>query len=65
MASARPTGYRPIASLTRTTSAGSEADEHVPFVLPANDLLTVIGRDGCFKRLTPIFPPAFGYASRH
>ena len=69
MASARPTGYRPIASLTGKTNAASEGDEHppsvvehVPFVSPANDLLTVIGRDGCFKRVALLFPPAFGYA---
>jgi hypothetical protein len=27
----------------------------------AADLLTAIGRDGCFKRLAPRFPRAFGY----
>jgi PAS domain S-box-containing protein len=69
MASARPTGYRPLASLTRKTNAASEGHDnppsvvaHDPFVSPANDLLTVIGRDGCFKRVAPLFPPAFGYA---
>ena len=36
--------------------------EHVPPILPASNLLTVIGRDGCFKRAAPRFPPAFGYA---
>jgi PAS domain S-box-containing protein len=34
---------------------------HVPFVSLATDLLTVIGRDGCFKRVAPTFPHAFGY----
>jgi PAS domain S-box-containing protein len=30
-------------------------------LLPAGELLTVIGSDGCFKRLAPHFAPAFGY----
>jgi PAS domain S-box-containing protein len=69
MASARPTGYRPNASPIQKANPASEGDEHplslvdhAPFVSPANDLLTVIGRDGCFERLAPLFPPAFGYA---
>jgi len=67
MASARPTGYRPNENLVQGANAPSEGQEHppsvgqVPFVAPASDLLTVIGRDGCFKRLAPLFPPAFGY----
>jgi PAS domain S-box-containing protein len=68
MPSARPTGYRPNPNPMRKTHEVSEGDqhppsvdEHVAFVSPANDLLTVIGRDGCFKRVAPLFPPAFGY----
>jgi PAS domain S-box-containing protein len=31
------------------------------FVLPSSDVLTVIGQDGCFKRVAPALLPAFGY----
>src|SRR5579859_2830324 len=67
MPMANPTGYRPNESLVQEANAPSEGQEHrpsvgqVPFDAPASDLLTVIGRDGCFKRLAPLFPPAFGY----
>jgi PAS domain S-box-containing protein len=37
------------------------AEDHAPSVSLATDLLTVIGRDGCFQRLAPGFPPVFGY----
>jgi PAS domain S-box-containing protein len=42
-------------------SAHSTA-EPTSFVSPATGLLTVIGRDGCFKHLAPTFPPAFGFS---
>jgi PAS domain S-box-containing protein len=38
------------------------AEDRAPFVSLATDLLTVIGRDGYFQRLAPMFPRAFGYA---
>jgi PAS domain S-box-containing protein len=31
------------------------------FVSPTSDLLTVIGPDGCFRRVAPAFLPTFGY----
>ena len=71
MDSTRPTGYRPNESPVQTANAASDGQERppylvapAPFVVPANELLTVIGRDGCFKRLAPLFPPAFGYAEQ-
>src|SRR5438477_7206302 len=60
MTSARPR----TETKRREPDSASNGDEHrrpVPFVSPASDLLTVIGRDGCFKRVAPTFPPAFGY----
>jgi PAS domain S-box-containing protein len=64
---ARPTGHRVAASQEPGTTSVSNARElrspppehHAP--LFAADLLTAIGRDGCFKRMAPTFPPAFGY----
>ena len=38
------------------------AEDRAPFVSLATDLLIVIGRDGYFQRLGPMFPHAFGYA---
>jgi PAS domain-containing protein len=68
MASARPTGHRPIARQVRGANPVSNgedrqppAEDRQPFVSLATDLLTVIGRDGCFKRLAPRFPHTFGY----
>jgi PAS domain S-box-containing protein len=68
MASARPTGHRPIGSQVRGANPVSNgedrqppAEDRAPFVSLATDLLTVIGPDGCFKRLAPRFPQAFGY----
>jgi PAS domain S-box-containing protein len=68
MASARPTGHRPIASQVQGANPVSNgerrqppAEDRQPFVSLATDLLTVIGPDGCFKRLAPRFPYAFGY----
>jgi PAS domain S-box-containing protein len=64
-----PPATCPAQTFMRTAIAISEDEEHtpsvvgdVPFVSPANDLLSVIGRDGCFKRVAPLFPSAFGYA---
>ena len=68
MSSARPTGQGPTVSRIRetrslTTGEGRSppADHRAPFGSLAIDLLTVIGRDGWFKRLAPRFPQAFGY----
>src|SRR5690348_9106811 len=36
-------------------------NQSIAFVPAASELLTIIGRDGCFKHLAPTFPPAFGY----
>jgi PAS domain-containing protein len=65
---ARPTGHRPTANeVPRTTSASNGevrpplSEDNAPFSFLATDLLTAIGRDGCFKRLAPRFPRAFGY----
>jgi len=69
MASARRTGHS-AARHSRTTLPDSPTDavdrllsEEQPtaFVLAPTDLLTIIGRDGCFKHLAPTFPPPFGY----
>jgi PAS domain S-box-containing protein len=67
MASARPASL----PATQTNARGANTDavkerslpaeDHAVFVSPAGDLLTVIGRDGCFKRVAPAFLPAFGY----
>lgn len=38
------------------------ADDRAPYVSLATDLLTLIDCDGCFKRLAPRFPQAFGYS---
>jgi PAS domain S-box-containing protein len=69
MADARLTGYVPNTTRIEDTNAVARGQKHPPsaidnvaFVSPANHLLTVIGWDGCFKRLAPLFPPAFGYA---
>jgi PAS domain-containing protein len=68
MASARPASLRPTESEERGADSDSHNDERsVPadaptaFVLPASELLTVIGQDGCFKCVVPAFLPAFGY----
>jgi PAS domain S-box-containing protein len=54
--------------MMRTVDTASQDGEHtpsavvdVPYASPPNDLLTVIDRDGCFKRVAPLFPAAFGY----
>jgi hypothetical protein len=57
MSSVRPIGYRHTAGLTRTIP-------YVPLVSPAGELLTVIGRDGCFKRVMPLFQRAFRYTEK-
>lgn len=36
-------------------------NQAMAFVPAASELLTIIGRDGCFKHLAPTFPPPFGY----
>jgi PAS domain S-box-containing protein len=68
MSIARPTGQGPTVSRVRETRSlatgegrSPPADHRAPFGSLAIDLLTVIGRDGCFKRLAPRFPQAFGY----
>jgi PAS domain-containing protein len=68
MASARPARLRPTESDEQGTDSDSPKDERslpaddpTAFVLPASELLTVIGQDGCFKRVAPAFLPAFGY----
>ncbi len=68
MASARPTGHRPMASQVRRPNSVSNgaarpppAEDRAPFVSLATDLLTAIDREGCFKWLAPRFPQAFGY----
>ncbi len=68
MACARLTGPRPIARPVRgndSVSNGEErappAEDRAPLVSLETDLLTVIGRDGCFRRVAPRFPRAFGY----
>jgi PAS domain S-box-containing protein len=68
MTSARPTGQWPATSQVRGTNSVSNgearpppAEDRAPLVSLATDLLTVIGRDGCFKRLARRFPQAFGY----
>jgi PAS domain S-box-containing protein len=51
--------------MTRIGATNAErsppAEDHAAYVARATDLLTLIDRDGCFKRLTPRFPQAFGY----
>src|SRR5947209_6413463 len=68
-ASASANGHRPTTRNERATNAAAYADQRppraedpAPFVSLATDLLTVIGRDGSFQRLAPVFPHAFGYA---
>ena len=68
-ARASANGDRPTARNERATNAAAYADQRppraedpAPFVSLATDLLTVIGRDGSFQRLAPVFPHAFGYA---
>jgi PAS domain S-box-containing protein len=68
MESARLTGQRLTASQIRRTNSVSNAEgrappaeDREPSVSLRIDLLTVIGRDGCFKRLSRRFPQAFGY----
>src|SRR6185436_1102365 len=68
MTGARPASLRPTEAAERRTNSDSRdydqslpADDATAFVLPASDLLTVIGQDGCFKRVAPAFLPAFGY----
>ena len=64
----RPIDYVPNTTPVEDASAVARGEKHPPsavdvaFVSPANNLLTVIGWDGCFKRVAPLFPPAFGYA---
>jgi PAS domain S-box-containing protein len=52
---------REIRLLSNGVNHGSVAAEPTPFVSLAVDLLTVIGGDGCFRRLAPSFPRTFGY----
>ncbi len=68
MASAHPASLRPSDTEKRGAEDESRKDERsLPgddpsvFVGPASDLLTVIGQDGCFRRVAPPFPNAFGY----
>jgi len=65
---ARPTGHRPTPSEVPRSNSVSNGKvrpplvaDHAPSVFLTTDLLTAIGRDGCFKRLAPKFPHAFGY----
>jgi PAS domain S-box-containing protein len=67
MSTARQQATDPAQSM-RIADVVSEHEEHTPSVpgdvlsiSPANDLLTVIGGDGCFKRVASSFPAAFGY----
>src|SRR6185503_10537279 len=39
-------------------------NQSIAFVPAASELLTIIGRDGCFKHLAPRFPPPFGYTQQ-
>jgi PAS domain S-box-containing protein len=39
-------------------------NQSIAFVPAASELLTIIGRDGCFKHLAPTFPPPFGYTQQ-
>jgi PAS domain S-box-containing protein len=62
------TRHRRTAKHAREIDSASNSDERAPpaengaaLVPLAADLLSVIGRDGCFTRLAPTFPPAFGY----
>lgn len=64
-----PIGNRPSASHVRGTSSVAKGDDvlltpedRAPLVSLSADLFSVIGRDGCFKRLAPRFPQAFGYS---
>jgi hypothetical protein len=68
MASARPASLRLTETKRRGTDLDSRNDERslsdedgTEFVLPSSDVLTVIGQDGCFKRVAPALLPAFGY----
>lgn len=68
MTSACVTSNAPATSDVRganSVASGDErpplAEDHPPVASHANGLITVIGRDGCFKRLAPGFPCTFGY----
>src|SRR5579884_265575 len=70
MASAHSTGQQPTRhpptavsdSLTYGVDDPRSGEQPRAFVSRTTGLLAVIGRDGCFKRLTPTFPPAFGFS---
>jgi PAS domain S-box-containing protein len=62
------TSHRPIANDVREIDWASTTEERTPragdgapLVSLAAGLLSLIGRDACFKHLAPTFPPAFGY----
>jgi PAS domain S-box-containing protein len=69
MARARRTAHSatPHSGTTLADSPTAGADRRrsdnqpMAFVPAASELLTIIGRDGCFKHLAPTFPPPFGY----
>jgi PAS domain S-box-containing protein len=62
------TRHRPHANDAREIHWASNTEERTPdagaggpLVSLATGLLSVIGRDACFKHLAPTFPPALGY----